>query len=965
MKLRRSGIEVVGDVPWSTHFCQFYQRREDLVEVLVPYFRAGLEDNEFCLWIASEPLGAEEARQVLVDAVPGLECYLERGQMEILSCQEWHHGGLNPGEVMEDWIGRLDQARSRGFDGLRLGGKIFWVEKGVWADLIQCEEVLNQVLGGYPMMALCTYPLDKCSSRDVLDIISTHKFTVARRDGLWELMEGANHTQMDLQSKVEAAFSSINEAVITTDTAGNIIDMNEAFAHFHRFPSLDECSHHLDDYPHLFNVYWPDGTPAPQDRWAVPRALAGEQASNIEYLIERTDTGEVWNSSYSFAPIRNKEGEITGTVVLMRDTTKARKRELELKRVNERLNIASRAAGAGIWDWDIETGMIEWSPLMFELLGLDPQTPPSFQAWESVIHPEDHGKAREQVTMAVQNHTFMDNLYRIIKPGGEVRWINALGQTEYDQDGRPLWMTGICLDTTERREMELKYQELVQNARSIIIRWDLEGRLNFFNEYAEEVFGYSSQEVLGQLVMDVLVPTIDSSGADLGRLIQDIISQPEEFTEHENENITKDGQRIWIRWMNKPIYNGHGEIREILAVGMDITMRKEAEMKLQETLDNLEKLVEERAQELKISNAYNRSLIETALDPLVTIGADGKITDVNRATEKTTGRSREELIGTDFADYFTQPEDAERGYQRVFQEGEVKDYPLEIKHQDGSITPVLYNASVYHDEDGEVVGIFAAARDITERKQAEEELRIYWESLEKEVRLRTEELARSNSDLQQFAYIASHDLREPLRMISNFLQLLERRYQDQLDQDAQDFIYYAVDGAKRLDEMINSLLDYSRIANQEIQRSPVDFQEVLEEVSFNLNVLIRENQARIDCQDLPILEADKTQMVRIFQNLISNSIKYRGEEAPWIRVKAREEGDQVVFSVQDNGIGIDPQHLESIFTIFSRLHRQDQYPGTGMGLAIAQRIVHQHGGEIWAESEGDGSTFYFSLPMWP
>jgi light-regulated signal transduction histidine kinase (bacteriophytochrome) len=160
-------------------------------------------------------------------------------------------------------------------------------------------------------------------------------------------------------------------------------------------------------------------------------------------------------------------------------------------------------------------------------------------------------------------------------------------------------------------------------------------------------------------------------------------------------------------------------------------------------------------------------------------------------------------------------------------------------------------------------------------------------------------------------------------------------------------------------------LDYSRIANQEIQRSPVDFQEVLEEVSFNLNVLIRENQARIDCQDLPILEADKTQMVRIFQNLISNSIKYRGEDAPWIRVKAREEGDQVVFSVQDNGIGIDPQHLESIFTIFSRLHRQDQYPGTGMGLAIVQRIVHQHGGEIWAESEGDGSTFYFSLPMWP
>ena len=841
MKLRRSGIEVVGDVPWSTHFCQFYQNKADLVELLVPYFKAGLEDNEFCMWITSEPLGVEEARQALEDAVPGLDTLLKKGQMEILSYQEWYLQGddFNPEIVLEGWIDRLNQARIQGFDGLRLSGNTFWLEKDIWDDFIHYEDMINQFIGRYPMMALCTYSLDKCSASEILDVINTHEFTVARREGKWQIIQGVDHSPLDLQNKVEAAFSSINEAVITTDTEGNIIDMNEAFAHFHRFSSLDECSRHLDDYPHLFNVYWPDGTPAPADRWAVPRALEGEQASNIEYLIERTDTGEVWHSSYSFAPIRNMEGEISGTVVIMRDTTHTKQRELELKWVNERLNIASRAAGAGIWDWNIETGEIEWSPLMFELLGLDPHTKVSFPLWESVIHPEDLEKAGERIREAITNHTFLDNLYRIIKPNGEVRWINALGQTEYDQEGRPLWMTGICLDITERQETEIR---------------------------------------------------------------------------------------------------------------------------LEETLNTLEKLVQERTQELKISNTYNRNLIETALDPLVTIGADGKITDVNKATEQATGCSREELIGTDFARYFTQPEEAERGYQHVFQEGEVKDYPLEIKHQDGTITPVLYNAAVYRDEQQKVVGIFAAARDITERKQAEEELRIYWESLEEQVRLRTEELARSNADLQQFAYIASHDLREPLRMITNFLQLLERRYQDQLDQDAQEFIYYAVDGAKRLDQMIISLLEYSQVANQDIQTRELDLGEVLEQVQINLDVFIQENQAQIEYSTLPTLQADENQMVRLFQNLISNSIKYRREEPPRIDIQAQDDGDQVVFSVQDNGIGIDPQHLESIFTIFSRLHNHDQYQGTGMGLAIAQRIVHQHGGEIWAESEGEGSTFYFTMP---
>jgi two-component system, chemotaxis family, sensor kinase Cph1 len=427
---------------------------------------------------------------------------------------------------------------------------------------------------------------------------------------------------------------------------------------------------------------------------------------------------------------------------------------------------------------------------------------------------------------------------------------------------------------------------------------------------------------------------------------------------------TPASEELQYRLVNaSPVRDVNGNIIGSVSVVRDITELKQAEIELKETLDNLEELVEVRTKDLLLANEYNRNLIETSLDPLVTIGPDGKITDVNRATEEVTGYSSKELVGTDFADYFTNPKKAKTGYQKVFQEGEVRDYPLKIKHRHGSTTPVLYNASVYKNESGDVVGVFAAARDITERQKAEDAFRVYWESLEEQVEQRTEELAKSNADLKQFAYVASHDLREPLRMITSFLQLLERRYNDQLDEDANEFIGFAVDGAKRLDTMIMDLLEYSRVANKEIQFSDVDLEEVIDQIRSNLNVLIEENSATINYDLLPTIRSDENQMLILLQNLISNAIKYRSDETPQIDISAGKEADKYVFSVKDNGIGIEPQHLERIFTIFNRLHTHEEYEGSGIGLSIAQRIVHQHGGEIWAESNpGKGSTFYFTIP---
>lgn len=225
-----------------------------------------------------------------------------------------------------------------------------------------------------------------------------------------------------------------------------------------------------------------------------------------------------------------------------------------------------------------------------------------------------------------------------------------------------------------------------------------------------------------------------------------------------------------------------------------------------------------------------------------------------------------------------------------------------------------------------------------------------------------EELIRSNTELQDFAYVASHDLQEPLRMVSSYLQLLERRYKDQLDQDADEFIAYAVDGATRMQTMINDLLSYSRITTKAKPFRPVDSESVFKQAVANLGIAIEENSAVVDHSPLPSVLADESQLERLFQNLIGNAIKFHGEKPPEIHVAVEPNGGDWLFSVKDNGIGIDPDYNERIFKIFNRLHNKTDYPGTGIGLAECKKIVERHGGRIWVESEpGKGSTFYFTI----
>ncbi len=394
-----------------------------------------------------------------------------------------------------------------------------------------------------------------------------------------------------------------------------------------------------------------------------------------------------------------------------------------------------------------------------------------------------------------------------------------------------------------------------------------------------------------------------------------------------------------------------------------------------------------RAEEgLRETRDYLENLIGYANAPIIVWDPTFRITRFNHAFERLTGLRAAEALGKQLDILFPEESrDASLDHIRHALSGERWEaVEIPIRKTDGSVRTVLWNSANIYDKEGTtIMATIAQGLDITERKLAEEELRKARDELEERVRERTkelflaseelaaraqelarksEDLTRSNAELEQFAYVASHDLQEPLRMISSYVQLLSRRYNNKLDNDADEFIAYAVEGTKRMQQLINDLLAYSRVGTRGRDPEPTNFEQVFSEAMANLKIAVEESEAIVTHDKLPIEVADKMQMVQLFQNLIGNAIKFKGHESPRIHVSARPAGDEWIFSVQDNGIGIDPQFFDRIFTIFQRLHGRNEYPGTGIGLTVSKKIVERHGGRIWLQSEpGKGTTFYFTI----
>ena len=508
-------------------------------------------------------------------------------------------------------------------------------------------------------------------------------------------------------------------------------------------------------------------------------------------------------------------------------------------------------------------------------------------------------------------------------------------------------LASLFASITGRKQVEKSLQEtneyldsLFNYANVPIIVWDPEFKITRFNHAFERLTGRISEEVIGRSLEILFPPNLVESSMGLIRKT----ASGERWESVEINILHIDSSIRTVLWNSATIFDPENKLVATIAQGQDITERKQVEKSLQET------------------NEYLDNLFNYANAPIIVWDPEFKITRFNHAFERLTGRISEEVIGRSLEILFP-PNLVESSMEHIRKTSRGERWEsveINILHIDSSIKIVLWNSATIFDPENKPIATIAQGQDITERKQAENELK---QTLNV--------LRQSNEELKQFAYIASHDLQEPLRMIASYLQLIERRYKGKLDKDADEFIAFAVEGANRLQEMIVGLLAYSRVETKGNPFEKVDFSEILAKAILNLKIAIDESGAIIMNDELPAIEVDGSQFIQVFQNLIANSIKFRNSEPPLIHVSAKQiseiEGsknpDTWLFSVKDNGIGIDPQYQDRLFIIFQRLHRTE-YPGVGIGLSLCKRIVERHGGHIWFESEvGNGTTFYFTIPI--
>jgi PAS domain S-box-containing protein len=507
----------------------------------------------------------------------------------------------------------------------------------------------------------------------------------------------------------------------------------------------------------------------------------------------------------------------------------------------------------------------------------------------------------------------------------------------HDSAGNLRGFSEFSHDLSESKASEVRYRGLLEAAPDAMVVVNVAGEIVLLNVQAEKQFGYSRHELIGQKVKNIIPEGFaERIIADGTRSAAEALAQ-QIGTGIELIGRRKDGSQFPIELMLSPLDSSEGIL--VTAAIRDISVRKAAETHL-----------------AQMEGRY-RGLLEAAPDAMVVVNVAGEIVLLNVRAEKEFGYSRNELIGQKVKNII--PEgfaeriiaDGARSAAEALAQQIGTGIELSGRRKNGSEFPIELMLSPLQSAEG--ILVTAAIRDISVRQKSDEHL------------ARTVgELKRSNDELQQFAYVSSHDLQEPLRMVASYTQLLAKRYKGQLDSDADEFIAFAVDGCNRMQGLIQDLLAYSRAGTNGKVFSEVSAEDALQQALTNLRITIEQSGAVVSHDALPALRTDETQLTQVFQNLIGNAIKYRSAQAPRVHVSATNSvGNEWIFSVSDNGLGIAPQYFERIFVLFQRLHGRNEFEGTGIGLAICKKVLERLGGRIWVESQPEkGSTFYFALP---
>lgn len=741
-----------------------------------------------------------------------------------------------------------------------------------------------------------------------------------------------------------------------------------------------------------------------KDRLLRDRLFAGEiENFNIEkrYVHRR---GSILWVEITVSLLKDENDKPLGTIAVVEDITPRKMAEAALEESRERLAAALEASDTGTFRWYFDTGLVEWDSSLRKLFGLGKTDRiEKIDDFIERVHPADRKKVLEAVRRTAAEGAEFFLTCRIVRPDGKVRWILEKGKVTRGEENKPVYMSGACVDVTAYKEAE-KALRLSEQRLGLVVEsteiglWycDLPLDKLIWNDKCKAHFGLAPD---AEVTIDTFYERIHPEDREKTRhAIAEAIEESKAY-DIVYRTVRQDGGVNWIRAIGRTALDDKGKPVSMDGVTIDVSEQKQIQEQLQRQnrmLTTLNSVGRTLSAELDLHN-----LVQYVTDAATTLcqaqfGAffyNFKEEGKDEYTLYTvSGMAREHF------EKFPLPRDTALFRPTFAGEGtvlipDVKADPRYGRNvpffgvPEGHLPVTSYLAVPVMSRSGEVIGgLFFGHRDAdvftpdharmvealaAQAAIAMDNARLY-QSLQKELAEKqaagetlarqAEALYRSNEDLRQFAYIASHDLQEPLRTVTTFSELLSEEYQADFDEKAREYMTITVQAARRAQNLVDDLLNYCRLDRPDNDSDEVDLAVVVAQTLENLKPAIDTAGAVVSVSDLPVLKANRVQIGQLFQNLISNAIKFRGAEPPKIEIQAEQKKDEWLFSVRDNGIGLDEIYAEKIFVIFQRLHHRSEYEGTGIGLAICKRIVERHGGKIWVKSEpGRGATFYFTI----
>ena len=618
-----------------------------------------------------------------------------------------------------------------------------------------------------------------------------------------------------------------------------------------------------------------------------------------------------------------------------------------LRQNEEQLRLALSASRTGTWIWNVRTDKIIWDEYTQTLFGLKPgEFAGTYEAFLGLVHPDDRISAAHTTTEALEKQAELNVEFRVVWPDRSIHYLASRGRAIYDAQGKAVRMTGVCADITERKQVEeirSFLAAIVESSDDAVVGKDLESRVVSWNAGAERMFGYTAEEIIGQPINRLLSPERPEEEA---QLLHDV----RRGTIHhlETVRIHKHGHPIDVSLTVSPIRNARGQIIGMSSVARDITERKQA----QKVLEQQATVLREQAQMLDLANVLARDL-------------EDRIILWNTGIEKLYGWSRAEALGRISHELLRAelPQSIESIREALFGQGR---WEGEVVHtrKDGRRLVVASQWVLHRDEKGQPVAILEVDNDVTERKEAERQVVQMNVQLEQRVQDRTSELTAANRELEAFTYSVAHDLRAPLRHIDAFSKILSDDFAAALPPEARRFLENIRHGSRNMSRLVDDLLNLARIGRQELKRQPVALGNLVEEVVVDLKNETEGRAIEWRIHRLPVVQCDSGLMKQVLANLLSNAVKYtRPRTLAVIEIgQQKANGSSAVF-IRDNGVGFNMKYADKLFGVFQRLHRSEDFEGTGVGLATVERIVRKHGGSIWAEAALDqGATFYFTVP---